>query len=121
MKHNWILKTLLVLMALNVSWMAFIFIDHFYNNDTLYANMRYPKKCDYVVPSGYKIVYSDSIKRYAIAVLSYKDYYLYIQTIGIEPMFSSIAGPTYFYDSCTAKGMLEKYIYDISPKALYFK
>lgn len=88
------------------------------NNSYLTNRLVYGSDCNYQVPEGYSIYYSSERNRYAVKVNEFGDYYLYNGRVGITGMFSSIAEPALFKDSCEAKAFLKDYIID---KQIKFK
>lgn len=91
-----------------------IFDDILFNSEHYYAIALKPD-CEYKVPAGYKIVYSQTEKMYAVKVLNYEDNYL-TELRHTTDCFSSIKEPTLFYDSCHAKTYLKEYIQSLQPK-----
>lgn len=93
-----------------------LLIDGSAFNYRYYNKLMYKPSCNYTVPNEYKIVYCDDKGKYAVRVLCDKDYFLYNQISRITPMYSTIAMPALFDDSCEAKGYLRAYIKDTQPR-----
>ncbi len=114
-RKNWpyVLLFIFVSFTAMVIWLL---LDTQYNCSRNYNKLFYNPKCDYEVPSGFQIYYSKERNEYAVKVTRYEDYYLYNGRFGITTMYSSIAEPSLFSDSCLAKGYLKAYIDDQQPK-----
>ena len=81
-----------------------------------YNKWTYPAQCDYIAPNGFKILYCEDYNKYVVAVNEWPDYYLYSGAYRIQTMYSTIAMPALFDDSCEAKGYLKGYIEQIQPR-----
>lgn len=97
----------------------FILVDDAFFNSKNFNKIVYGSDCNYEVPAGYKIVYSENKKKYAVKVLLTEDYYLHNGRGGITTTYSYISEPSLFEDSCGAKAYLKAYIKQIQPK-FYF-
>ena len=80
------------------------------NNSMIWNEFRYGSDCDYETPEGYTIYYSSEENLYAVKVNRFGDLYLWNGKSGISEMFSNIAEPSLFIDSCGAKAFLKAYI-----------
>lgn len=104
-----------------VVYLIFGFIITVIINPSILNPILYKADCSYQVPQGYKIAYSEEDKLYVVKVLEHEDYYLYNGFSKPKTMFSSIAKPALFKDSCGAKGFLKAYIQDKQPKIQGYK
>lgn len=96
---------------------GFLLLAVLYTFDMVFLKSKYTIKlsagsdCQFVVPEGYKLVYSVSKKKYAISVTTQPGWYLHWYKEGdIQIMSSEITAPTVFNDSCTAKAFLKAYL-----------
>lgn len=105
---------LMIFLVLFISW----FIDWAAFNDRYFNAVVYSKECDFIVPDGYKIVYSESRGTYAV---NKGDTYLWHGRYGLSFTWPKITSPSQFLDSCTAKGALHEYLIGEQPKSTDFK
>lgn len=115
-KFEWPSLVLLMILSIFFLFIIGLMIDSIYNNSFYYNKIVYGSNCQFQTPSGYTIFYSELRKKYAVKVLLHEDYYLYNGKYGITAMYSSIAEPSLFEDSCVAKAYLKAYIEDQKPK-----
>lgn len=114
-------KFLLGVLSLLLIGILLMMIDHVFLDNKYWNKFQYGSDCTYIVPEGYKIVYSESKKKYAVRLLDMGDHYLYNGRFGPDDMFSHIADPAYFDDSCEAKSFLKAYLKEREPRAIDFK
>jgi hypothetical protein len=93
-------------------------IDKVIFSSRLYTYLFFKHEPNYQLPDGYKLVYSQSEKAYAIKV---GDEYLWEGRAETETMCLSISNPTLCFDSGTAKGYAHAYILSHQPKVSDFK
>lgn len=118
MKGKIIGTVLMSIAFLLIGYMIFKIIDHEYFHSKYMNKLLCTPDCEYPVPAGYKLVYNETTKEYAVRVLQWNDSYLYrSRTYGITDMYSSIAHPCVFEDSCSAKGFIKEYINQTKPVA----
>jgi len=75
-----------------------------------YSNYLFTERdCELQIPAGFKIVYSEDKKMYAIQNPDRPWEYLF-RNKGVDWLSISIAGPDLFYDTCSAKGFIKEYL-----------
>ncbi len=110
-------KILVTIQIVCVLLMILITIDHQADGSYYELKLLTSRDCDFVVPPGWSIVKSTNNNRYAVKEAGVDDSFLYKPYFGgPETMYSSIAYPATFDDSCQAKQYLKHYIENNSPK-----
>ncbi len=118
---NFTLMTLRIIFLSLSLLMIIHIIDVELFNCKIYNKIFYGSDCSFTIPDGYKVVYNNDTKKYAVRVLLYPDYYLYTNIEGVTTKYSAIAKPGIFTDSCEAKGYLKGYLKIIQPTMAGFK
>lgn len=119
---TWVKVLLTIILSAGVT-LIIVLLDVQCNNSRIYVKLNFKPDCGYGVPWPYKIVEDTAKHRYAVRDIRYTD--LFLQTPGyrrkVENMYSSIGRVTYFSDTCMAKAVIKRYVYQQQPKANNFK